>query len=104
MTDRQPPANARIATPATDAERAPRAIRIVDLKELQARQAGTIVDHLGIEFLEIAPDIEIKVAKRAIADRVYRATPGSDKGKAAATPASPVVPEPYEDPDDDLDL
>lgn len=54
-------------------------------------------------FLEIAPDIEIKVAKRAIADRVYRATPGVDKGKAAASPAAPAVPEPYEDPADDAD-
>jgi uncharacterized protein (TIGR00369 family) len=60
MTDRQPPDSATPATPATtssNAERAPRAIRLVDLKELQARQAGTIVDHLGIEFLEIAPDM-----------------------------------------------
>ncbi len=36
-------------------------------------------------YLEIAPDIEIKVTKRAIADRTFRAT-------GAATPA---VPEPY---------
>ncbi len=40
-------------------------------------------------FLEIAPDIEIKVSKRAVADRVYRAS-----GDAASTakPAPKSVP------------
>jgi preprotein translocase subunit YajC len=43
-------------------------------------------------YLEIAPEIEIKVTKRAIANRTYRAT------NPAANPAGavkPAVPEPY---------
>lgn len=55
-------------------------------------------------YLEIAPDIEIKVSKRAIADRVYKAsaaTGAASTGAAtAAVPAAsskkPAVPEPYE--------
>jgi preprotein translocase subunit YajC len=52
-------------------------------------------------YLEIAPDIEVKVSKRAIASRVYAAgdpkggtTPASTSSKAAAS-----EPEPEPEPD-----
>lgn len=52
-------------------------------------------------YLEIAPDIEIKVAKRAIADRTFRATTSKPAGSAAAVSGADLeVPEPYE-PDDE---
>lgn len=56
-------------------------------------------------YLEIAPDVEIKVARRAIADRTYRATTpkaagAKSGGSKAVGAAAPEVPEPYE-PDDD---
>jgi uncharacterized protein (TIGR00369 family) len=57
MTDRQPPANATTASDAQSASRAPRGMRVIDLKALQARHIGTVVDHLGIEFLEMTPDM-----------------------------------------------
>ncbi len=43
-----------------------------------------------VVYLEIAPDIEIKVARRAIADRVYRATaPGAGaKNSSTGTPGA----------------
>jgi preprotein translocase subunit YajC len=53
-------------------------------------------------YLEIAPDIEVKVSKRAIASRIYAAgdpnKPGTATGSAAAKPAS-SEPEPEPEPD-----
>ena len=55
-------------------------------------------------YLEIAPDIEIKVSKRAIASRVYAA--GDPKGGASpsvrGSKASASEPEPEPEPEPDL--
>ena len=57
MTDRQAPASATTATDARSAPPAPRGMRVIDLKDLQARHIGTVVAHLGIEFLEMTSDM-----------------------------------------------
>ncbi len=51
-------------------------------------------------YIEIAPDIEVKVTKRSVTAVVYQA--GSAKGTTSGSKkTAPAIPEPYEAPDDE---
>jgi|RhiMethySRZTD1v2_1073278.scaffolds.fasta_scaffold1005373_2 preprotein translocase subunit YajC len=55
-------------------------------------------------YLEIAPDIEIKVSKRAIASRVYAAGDPKPGASPAAGSPKPVASEPEPEPEPEPDL